>query len=211
MSTTVLDLNPPMNGERPVNTSLIKGHPRVTQGTTLLIAAALFAACGGTSSGSPAAAVTQAPASAPAVTQAAASAPVADSVGPDASSAIDTTGTCGVVTAEAVGKAAGFTVAYASGAPGVCIFQSSDRGNDMAVQVYENQAAMATALSVETGSEHIANLGDDAFWVPHLGMLFTRKGDHAVQLTDLDLSTDPTNTATRDALVALARTALPNI
>ncbi len=70
---------------------------------------------------------------------------------------------------------------------------------------------MATILQIEPGSEHIAGLGDDAFWVAQAGILFARKGDHGVEFADPDLATDPTNTATRDALVALARTALPNI
>jgi hypothetical protein len=175
--------------------------PFPTTGIALLLGVALLAACGGSSSGSPATGVTQAPASAP----------VAASIGAGGSSSTDTTGTCGLVTAEAVGKAAGFVVAASSGAPGTCIFQNADKTKDMAVQQFDNQAAMATTLSIESGGEHVANLGDDAFWVPQLGLLFARKGDHAIQFTDPDLGTDPTNTATRDALVALAQTALPNI
>lgn len=116
-----------------------------------------------------------------------------------------------MVTAEAVSQAAGFVVAASSGAPGVCIFQNSDKSKDMGVQVFDSQAAMATILSIETGSVHIAGLGDDAFWVPQAGILFARKGDHGVQFTDPDLGADSSNTTTRDALVALARTALPNI
>lgn len=190
----------------PLTTQFRATRPFLTTCTTLLLGAALVAGCGGSAPGAPTAAVVPT-----APTAATASAPVAATVGADSSSSIDTTSTCGVVTAEAVGKAAGFVVTASSGAPGVCIFQNSDKSKDMAVQVYDSQAAMATSLSVESGGEHIANLGDDAFWVPQLGMLFARKGDHAVQFTDPDLGTDPTNTGTRDALVALARTALPNI
>jgi hypothetical protein len=181
-------------------------RPFLTTCTTLLLGAALLVGCGGNASGAPTAA-----AAPTAHTVATASAPVAPSVGAGSSSSTDTTGTCGLVTAEAVGKAAGFEVAASSGAPGVCIFQNADKTKDMAVQVFDSQAAMATSLSIESGGEHISALGDDAFWVPQLGMLFARKGDHAVQFTDPDLGTDPTNTGTRDALVALARAALPNI
>jgi hypothetical protein len=175
-------------------------RPFLTAAISVLIGAMLFAACGGSVAGSPT--------TAPAATL---STPAAASIGAGGSSSTDTTGTCGLVTAEAVGKAAGFVVAASSGAPGTCIFQNADKTKDMAVQQFDNQAAMATTLSIESGGEHVANLGDDAFWVPQLGLLFARKGDHAIQFTDPDLGTDPTNTATRDALVALAQTALPKI
>jgi uncharacterized iron-regulated membrane protein len=195
-----------------MNTNLGTRRPLVTTATSLVLVAALLAGCGGNSSGSPAPVVTQAPASAPvAASFAPASAPLATSGTPDGSSAIDTTGTCGVVTAEAVSTAARFTVAYASGAAGVCIYQSSDRAHNMGVQVYDSQDAMVAVLGIESEGTHISGLGDDAFWVAQAGIFFARKGDHAIQFSDAELATDSTNTATRDALVTLAKMGLSNI
>jgi Protein of unknown function (DUF3558) len=173
----------------------------LTAGTTLLIAAALFAGCGGSASGSPTAAVALPTASAP----------VAASVAPAGSSSIETSDACGIVTADAVSQASGFSVAASSGAGGICIFQNADKSKDLSIQVFSTQAAMALVLQIEPGGEHIANLGDDAFWVPQAGILFVRKGDHGIEILDADLGVDPSKTATRDALVALVKTALPRI
>jgi hypothetical protein len=66
--------------------------------------------------------------------------------------------------------------------------------------------------TIEDGSEHIAGLGDDAFWAGAGGILFVRKGDHGVEFQDPDFVFTPdTNSAPRDALVTLARAALPNL
>jgi hypothetical protein len=119
---------------------------------------------------------------------------------------------CALVTSDAVGTAGGFSVASYSGGGGTCIFQNSDRSKYLSVQLFTSQAAMATNLGLESSSEHIAGLGDDAFWTSGIGGLFVRKGDRAIEFTDPEfaLSAD-TDTAPRDALVTLARTALPNL
>jgi hypothetical protein len=125
---------------------------------------------------------------------------------------VDASAACSLVTSSAVSTAAGFAVAKSSGAAGQCIFQNADSSQYLTVLVYGNQADMAVMLEAEPGGQHIAGLGDDAFWSQLAGMLFVRKGDHAVTFLDPDLgASSPTDTTGRDALVALARTALPNL
>jgi hypothetical protein len=111
-----------------------------------------------------------------------------------------------------VGTAGGFSVASYSGGGGTCIFQNSDRSKYLSVQLFTSRAAMATNLGLESSSEHIAGLGDDAFWTSGMGGLFVRKGDRGTEFTDPDFAlSSATDTAPRDAMVTLARTALPNL
>lgn len=147
---------------------------------------------------------------------AAASAPVAVAVtaAPDAVTAPaagDPNATCSIVTADAVGTAAGFAVARSSGAGGICSFQNADSSKYLTVQTYSSQADMALMLQAEPAGEHIAGLGDDAFWSQMAGLLFVRKGDHGIAFLDPDLGTVSTDTASRDALEILARAALPKL
>jgi len=97
-----------------------------------------------------------------------------------------------------------------SGIGNICYFQNADLSKYLVVQLYGSQAEMGTILQIEPGSEHIAGLGDDAFWTG-TGILFVRKGDHGIEFLDPDLGASPTDTASRDALVTLARTALPKL
>lgn len=135
--------------------------------------------------------------------------------GPAASSAGSGDGTdacTNVVTSDAVGIAAGFPIANSSGAGGICYFQAADPSKYLVVWVFGSQDAMASMLQIESGSEHVAGLGDDAFWSGAGGILFVRKGDKAIEFQDPDfVFTADTNAAPRDAMVALARTALPNL
>ena len=117
-----------------------------------------------------------------------------------------------LVTTDAVGKAAGFPIATESGAAGICYFQATDPSKYLVVWVFGDQGAMASMLQIESSSQHVDGLGDDAFWSGAGGILFVRKGDHAIEFQDPDfIFTPDSNTAPRDALVALARTALPNL
>ena len=119
---------------------------------------------------------------------------------------------CSIVTSSAVATATGFTVAKSSGAAGICTYQNADSSQYLTVQVYGSEADMALMLEAEPGGAHIAGLGTDAFWSQLGGLLFVRKGDHALAFLDPDLgASSATDTSGRDALVALARTALPNL
>ncbi len=173
--------------------------------------AALLAACSGSTAGTPAAAGT--PASGSAAAGAPASMSVAgatDAAAPNSGG--DASAACSIVTSSAVSTATGFAVAKSSGAAGQCIFQNADSSQYLTVLVYGSQADMAVMLEAEQGGEHIAGLGDDAFWAQLGGLIFVRKGDHAMAFLDPDLgASSSTDTSGRDALVTLARTALPNL
>jgi len=160
--------------------------------------AALLASCGGSTSGARSPAVTPgtAPASVPASVGATTPASSGDSSG----------AACTIVTAEAVSQASGIAVKTMSGIGNICYFQNADLSKYLVVQLYGSQAEMGTILQIEPGSEHVAGLGDDAFWTG-TGILFVRKGDHGIEFLDPEL----TDTASRDALVKLARTALPKL
>lgn len=189
--------------------SINLSHGRVAILTISL--AALLAACSGSTSG------TSAPAAATTAGSAVAAVPTSMSVaGATTAAAPISAGNagsaCSSVTSAAVSTATGFTVARSSGAAGVCSFQNADSSRYLTVQVYGSQADMGLMLQAEPGGEHIADLGDDAFWSPLGGLLFVRKGDHGMTFLDPDLGTSsPTDTAGRDALVTLARTALPHL
>ena len=141
-----------------------------------------------------------------------AASPVAGATDAPRSATGNTDSSCALVTSDAVATAGGFAVASYSGAGGTCIFQNSDRSKYLSVQIFKSQAEMATDLSLESSAEHVAGLGDDAFWSSGAGVLFVRKGDRGIAFSDPDfaLSSD-TDTAPRDALVTLARTAVPNL
>ena len=158
--------------------------------------AALLAACGGSTSGT---------ASPPATPRPGSASLAASTDAPAQASSTDTSAACAVVTAAAVSQAAGFSVARSSGAGQICMYQNADSSKYLAVQLYGSQADMALMLQIEPGSEHVAGLGDDAFWVAQEGLLFVRKGDHGAEFLDPDLGGSPTDTSPRDALVTLAR------
>jgi hypothetical protein len=165
----------------------------------------ILAACSGGATSTPTAPSTPA-AVAGSSAVAATGAPAATDAPADAG---DPDSSCTLVTKDAVSIAAGFPIAKTSGAAGICYYQNADPSKYLVVWRFDTQSAMASMLQIEAGSEHIDGLGDDAFWAGAGGILFVRKGDHAVEFQDPDYSfspaTDPTN---RDRMVTLARTAL---
>lgn len=121
---------------------------------------------------------------------------------------------CGLVTKDDVATAVGFSIATAIGAGGTCIFQNVDPSLVVALQLINGQSNMSLYLSTEEGSEHIAGLGDDAFWQGAPATFFVRKGDQALVLNVQPwvMTSDPaTDHAHRDSLVTLARIALANL
>jgi hypothetical protein len=80
------------------------------------------------------------------------------------------------------------------------------------VNTFATQADMATDLQVESSSDHIAGLGDDAFWNSTLDLVFVRSGDRGFAVTSpslANLAGDPQ--ASKAALIGLARIALKNL
>ena len=120
-------------------------------------------------------------------------------------------GACTILDKAAVSQATGFAVSQTSGTDTICYYQNADQSQYLIVTLYGNQADMATVLQIEPSGEHIAGLGDDAFWIASGGILFVRKGDHAIELLDPDASFGAGGAASRDALVTLARAALPSV
>lgn len=117
---------------------------------------------------------------------------------------------CTIVTKDAVSQAMGFPVALVSGAGLICIFQTADSSHNLAITLYHSQADMGLMLQIEPGSDHVAGLGDDAFFAGG-EILFVRQGDHAIEILDADYFGSAVGSAPRDALIALARAALPKL
>ncbi len=83
--------------------------------------------------------------------------------------------------------------------------------DEMYVQTFATPADAATDTQLESSSEHIDGLGDDAFWNATLGMVFVRNGDRAFAVTSpslANLSADPQ--ATNPVMVGLAKIVLRN-
>ncbi len=121
---------------------------------------------------------------------------------------------CALVTKDQVATAVGFSIATALGAGGTCIFQNVDPSQVFALQLIDGESNMALYLSIEASSEHVAGLGDDAFWQGAAATMFIRQGDQALVLVDQSwvMTSDPTtDNAHRDSLIALARIALANL
>jgi hypothetical protein len=176
--------------------------------TLLALAATLFfAACSGgaapTAVSTPAAAApATAAASGAAPTQAAAASTADGGSAPDEAA-------CALVTKDEVATAAGFSIATVVGGGGTCFFQSAEPGQYFSVQLFTDQAGMATWLQLESSGLHVADLGDDAFWLGTTGMMFVRKGDRAFLLLDPAWTFTPaTDTAHLDSMTVLARAAL---
>jgi hypothetical protein len=169
----------------------------------LSVSALLIAACGGSTAGSN---------SAPLHHSAAPTSAASTSAGTTSggASAVDA---CSVVTNAEVSAVVGDTITVASGAGGICIFQTADLSKSFGVAVYTSVDAMATYLQLEPGGMHLDGVGTDAFWLPS-GILFARNGDRGLSFTDTDLSVLGVSTAgatpgpAPDALVQLAKTAL---
>ena len=177
----------------------------------LLALVALVGGCSGSAASTPGATARPVVTAPPA--PAATTPPVAVPASPASSAAVDgSAAACRIVSPAAVGAATGFTVANASGTDTICIFQNADTSAYLSVSLFGNQAAMASMMQIEPGSAHIDGLGDDAFWVFSAGLLFVRQGDHGLEFLDPDLAASgPTDNVSRDALIVLARTALPNL
>ena len=175
--------------------------------------AALFAACSGSASTSPTAVASTAPAGSSIAGKQALPAPSAGAASSDGggpASSVEEGEACAIVTKDAVSEAMGYPVALVAGVGLTCTFQTADSGHYLAITLYHSQADMAQMLQIEPGSEHTAGLGDDAFYTG-TGILFVRQGDHAIEISDPDLAGSAADTAPRDALITLARTALPKL
>ncbi|HEX7473013.1 MAG TPA: hypothetical protein VF323_08005 [Candidatus Limnocylindrales bacterium] len=188
-----------------MTTKLDFRHTLLAVGATLLFAACSGGATPGAVSTPAGAAPTTAAASGAAPTHAAAASA-------DAGGTAPTEAACALVTEDEVGTAAGFSIATVSGGGGTCFFQNADPSQYVSVQLFTNQAGMATWLGLESSGLHVSGLGDDAFWMGTTGMMFVRKGDRAfLLLNPAWVMTPDTDTAHLDSMTTLARAALLNL
>ena len=100
-----------------------------------------------------------------------------------------------------------------SGAGGaICSYSAAaDASVVLYVQTFANAYEAATDLQLESSSDHIDGLGDNAFWNATLQMVFVQTGGTAFAVTSpslASLSTDPQ--ATNPVMVGLAKIALRN-
>lgn len=152
---------------------------RTVSGLATAIALALsLSACGGGSAPSPAAPVAGSPVSK-------AAAPAASAAPSNADAANASGAACALVTADEVTTAVGKPMKLTGGAGSICTFgEVADPSLFIYVQIYADQASMATPKQLETtGGEHIDGLGDDAFWQGTAGMVFVQKGSRGFSFT----------------------------
>ena len=93
----------------------------------------------------------------------------------------------------------------------ICTFSSvADPSFVVYVQIYNDKPSMALMMQLEaSGSEHLAGMGDDAFWNATVGTVFVQKGSRAfsVALPSLaNLTGSPA--AAKANMMTLAKAAL---
>jgi hypothetical protein len=92
----------------------------------------------------------------------------------------------------------------------VCAYAAvADPSVLLQVQVFASLADAAVYTQVESSSEHVAGLGDDAFWNPTLDIIFVSRGERCFIIVSpslANLTSDPQ--APKAAMVQLATTVL---
>lgn len=126
---------------------------------------------------------------------------------PAAGSSVAASGSaCGLLTVSEVTAATGKPMAAGNGAGDICSFSATaDPSLVVYVQIYPDAQSMAAPKQVESGSEHLPGLGDDAFWTP-AGTLFVQKGNRGFVIAMPSLAL--TSRKAPPAIVALATAAL---
>jgi hypothetical protein len=135
---------------------------------------------------------------------------------PSSPTPTEATGTaCGLVTVAEVTTAAGTPMAVSGDGGAICSFSATgDPSTVLYLQTYADVPSMSLMKQTETaGSDHIAGLGDDAFWNSTARTVFVRTGNRGLSITLPSLaalgSTEPD--ALKTPLVTLATTALAHL
>lgn len=116
---------------------------------------------------------------------------------------------CGLVTVGEVAAATGKPMAAGNGAGSICSYSATaDPSLVVYIQIYPDTQSMAVPKQAETGSAHIAGLGDDAFWTT-AGNLFVQKGSRGFSITMPSLAL--TSRTAPPKIVALATAALARL
>jgi hypothetical protein len=118
---------------------------------------------------------------------------------------------CSLVTVADIAVVTGAPMTV-SGTDGVqtCVYLSADKTKQFSVQILSGRPAMATVLQLEPSAEHIAGLGDDAFWSGGT-ILFVRVGDRGVSLSSTAILDTSNIDAGKAAMTALATKAITNL
>jgi hypothetical protein len=125
------------------------------------------------------------------------------------SDAADSGSACGLATVAEISAGASKPMKLTGGAGTICTYGAvDDPGFFMYVQVYNDKDSMATETQIESGSDHIDGLGDDAFFNSTGGVVFVRKGTRGFSFTLpslANLTTSPD--AIKANMVTLAKAA----
>ncbi len=140
--------------------------------------------------------------------------------GPPVANAVATTtdsgSVCALVTVDEVSTAAGKPMkVLADGGPiGECLYSATtDESYIMYVEIDRSQADIdARKQQLESSSEHIAGLGDDAFWNASIGEVFIQQGASAliVNLPSMSNLTHQPD-ANKDRMITLATAAFAHL
>jgi len=121
---------------------------------------------------------------------------------------------CRLVPVSDVTTAMGEPKTQPGGAAADCIYAATaDQGHQLLVHEFLDQTNMNNLIQqLESSSEHVNGLGDDAFWNGTIDTMFVRTGTRGFTITSTSLGaktpTDPD--APKAAMVNLATTALSN-
>jgi hypothetical protein len=114
---------------------------------------------------------------------------------------------CALVTIDEVTAAAGKTMHMTGDGGNICAFSAVDDPSFLIyLQIYGDVSSMALLKEVEPGSEHLAGLGDDAFWNATTGTVFVQTGTRAFSVVSPSLSGTPD--AIKAKMLTLAKAAL---
>jgi hypothetical protein len=121
-------------------------------------------------------------------------------------------GACRLVTVADATAAMGEPMTQSGGTAADCIYAATaDQGQQLLVHEFLDQTNMNNLMQqLESSSEHVDGLGDDAFWNGTIDTMFVRTGTRGFTITSTSLGaktpTDPDGA--KASLVSLASTAL---
>lgn len=90
---------------------------------------------------------------------------------------------CGLLTVDEVAKATAMPMTVRGDADGICAYSATaDPSQLVYVQIFPDTQSMVTPKGMETGSQHLTGLGDDAFFAT-AGIVFVQKGSRGFSIT----------------------------
>jgi hypothetical protein len=96
-----------------------------------------------------------------------------------------------------------------AGAGTICSYSATaDASTVVYIQLYTDAQSMGPPKAIEAGSEHLAGLGDDAFWAAG-GTLFVQKGTQGFTISTPSLAL--TSSSAPQPILTLAAAALARL